>query len=737
LWAPVAKRVRRALLCRWITPGVLSAESGLDRTVLGLLLVGLLVVLVGVAIAVATDGSLAVAAGDSVADGGSPEQVDPEEVAAESRLSAVERQLADRVASRVRSGSVNISQSDYEQAREALDDSEYESLLDRYSDVAEQTDRENQSLNFVRIRRAQQRYATLGDRYERLHRLYNDSTTEVSDPRYRQVEAAVWEQRDLGLVTNASRSRQIARRMERTYDRLNTTGQGLLRLYENTSTRERDFTEARRGIQRDLERFSETQTEIRRTEFTVLELQASAENETASFVDPLQIEGRFVTVNGTGVGNETFRLQVGEQRYRVQTNATGHFSVAYRPTAISANASSVTVAYVPGLSSQYTSTETNVSISVRQVKPSVRVAVQPESVRYNDTVRVSGWVGIDEVGAGNVSYLVTIDGRFVARNRTAGDGSFQANFSLPASVRDGTRPVRVAVVGQDRALTPTNASTPLQLRSTPTNLSVSASPVQGEQRTLRVRGRLLSAAGDGVSRQELAVTVNGTSVGTVTTGRGGEFVSTVVVPKAIADGRLLDQQSTLSVRVVYDGQGTSLAGSRMQTLTTVRGGSLPLWLFVIVGLLIGSSVVYLLVRGLRRRDSAAVEDDIGGVDRSGRIPDAGGDNDAVVSLLRRARDLLTEGNSRVAIQYGYAAMRARLEREYGLESSQTPWEFYQACRENGIDSDVVKQVRRLTELYEQAVFASQSVSASGIQSSLDSVEGLASDGNNRRYSQSD
>ncbi|SDG29287.1 DUF4129 domain-containing protein [Halorientalis regularis] len=722
-----------------MTPG----DEVIDRTAAVLLITGMVILLAGVSVGVlAGDAALA---GDRDTASGPSDQRDPAEVSSEGSLSPVERQLAQQAAERIRSGSVNLSGGDYDQVRDSLEDSQYGDLLDRYAEVASQTGSENRAELLRSLRENQREYAASADAYWRLYGVYNgtanltdrDNRTALTDLSFingTSMNASIAEQVNASesnatiqpgdvVSFNDSQYKRLARELDNRSRRADETGTDLLRNYrllqENSGT---NYSDAIESVQENREEIVDTQQVVRETWLTVVSITATTQNPRGSFVDPIRIDGQLTLQNGTALADERVRMRIANQTYQTQTNATSEFTVDYRPATIPVNASTVPVRFVPNSTSEYTSTETNVSVNVTQVQPTVDVDVRPTDVRFNETLTVDGWVGHEDAGAGNVSVAVVTDGEFLAVNRTRSNGTFRTNLYLPAAVDPGSQQVRLALLARDRALAPANGTAAIQVAETPTELTVSATRTDG--RSLRVSGRLDAEGQGGIAGHEVQIRANGTTLGTATTGPSGQFRTAMVVPTELLESGLSDAVTTLDVQAAYQGDGTNLESSTAGTTATITQAGSLLW---IGGLVAGVFVLlggYLGYRWWRRRGRNRAADRPTSIDGP-TVGVAEGSDGSGESLLDMAREQLTAGRPDAAVELAYTGLRRDLERRSGIEESATHWEFYHQYRRDG-DESSVETLRRATELYERAVFASRSVSADSAAEILDTLDDIGS-----------
>jgi len=718
-----------------------SGDDAINRMIAVLLIAGTVLLLAGVSVGLLASDAALGGSQSSSAPGESIQQRDPTGVGGEGSLGPVERQLAQQAAERLRSGSINLSSGDYEQVRNSLEDSQYGDLLDRYAEVASQTGNENRADLLRSLRENQREYADAAGAYWQLYRVYNGTANLASQDNRTTLTSLSFlnETRvnaSIGRIMNAtgpnatitpedvvtfndSQYQRLARTLDNRSRRADEAGTDLIQNYrllaENSNT---NYSTAIESVQADREELLETQEVVRETWLTVVSITATTADPNGSFIDPIPIDGRLTLQNGTALADEQIRIQVANQTYQTRTDTTGGFTVAYRPATIPANASTVPVQFVPNSTSAYTSAETNVSINVTQVQPTVHVTAHPTDIRFNETLSVNGWVGHEDAGAGNVSVALIADGEFLAVNQTESNGTLRRNVSLPAAVDPGAQEVRLALLARDQALAPANGTATIQVAETPTRLSLSA--MRTAERSLRVSGQLDTDTQGGVARQEIQLRANGTTLGMVTTGPNGQFQTTVVVPAELLESGLGTSVTTLNVQAVYQGSGTNLEASTAETTSRISLEGILLWIGGLVAValaLVGGSLGY---RWWRRRSQGQETDRPTTIDEPA-VGVTDGDSETGQSLVEIAREQLRTGQPDAAVELAYTGLRRELEHRAGIEDVATHWEFYHRFRRDG-DKDSVEILRRATELYEQAVFASQSVSPDSAAEILETLD---------------
>jgi len=634
----------------------------------------------------------------------------PDEVSDEGNLSDVQTWLAREMAGQL-SRSVNASEEDRERARQLVgNDSEYARLAEQYGEVTEGSSGEATGRNrFSEVGLLQQEFFTNVQEYRETYRTYEEvrsgNATSENEP-----------------SRNATlRTRRLAHELERRADSVNRTAVRLNRSYRNLSSARQDGQNFTRTIGRIRGNVTETQISVRNRTLVRTELSVRTEQSAASFADPATLVGRLRTANGTPVADRNVTLKIDNRTLRTATDEDGRFRVEYRPILASAGERERSVSFRPGNESLYAGADASVRFSVERVAPTVTVSTSSGTVRYGEALAVEGRVAADGVGAPDVPLVLTVGGVPVERLRTEANGSFEAAPRLPANVSAGSRQVRVRlaldnVTRNDGpiALAPANATAPVAVESTPTSLSIT------EARTLddsvSVTGRLLAADERPVPNRTVSVVVGETTVGTATTNANGEFATAVELPESVRAG------AEVSVIVRYF-EGGNLESSRTDATVSLPDSdsalsddTVPLGMAGLLFLTVFGVAVWRLraddaeTLAAERADDA---EEIAGVAR--RSPE---------ELLDSATASLDAGAFDAAVVTAYAAVRSRFDETLESRHPRTHLEFYAACRDADLPDDRLETLAQLTERYERAAFASESVSETEAEEALRLAESL-------------
>jgi len=638
--------------------------------------------------------------------------------------------LADRLGDRLDGGVIEISEGQYDRARDLLGE-EYEERLGQFVDV---TGNEEATEPLQESRDTQAELAALLEEFEETRAAYAQALA----------------------AGDAERARQLARELVALADRIESKSVELEELLaEVEETLDVDLGEATASVEEIRTDIQEERATIVEETLTETRLTVETGQERTSFLDPLAVTGRLRTAAGEPVANESIRLSVAGESVATETDAEGAFTAEYRPTTLPVGPQSVTARYVPAETSVYLASEDSVTVTVEQVEPTLSLTGAPDAVAFGDAVTVRGRLAVEDVPVDGVGLTVVLGGQELG-TVTASNGTFEGQVTVPASVPAGNRTLAVRLPDADRALSGAADVRPVTVRETETALSVAATAREGSagagSASIAVNGTLATVDGAGIEGEPVDVRIGSETVATATTSAGGAFAETVAVPERIdgeevtitvayaGTGNLAPSQATEAVVLpsggADGGSGTGGADSGQGAGSGSGTGGADSGAPATVVLL-----AVLLVAGLgaggvwwyRRRGGGAPTPAEGETESSPEAPARAGttaETGATESLLAEASDHLGAGRPDRAVQVGYAAVRDHLESGLGVSGPLTHWEFYRACRDatgevGGTDAggegdadDTGETLRTVTEEYERAVYGIEDVPAETAQSVL-------------------
>lgn len=677
---------------------------------------------------------------------------DPRQVSEQGNLTALERHFQSLLASRLQQSTVEIDRNQLDRARSLLGE-EYDVVLRRYVTVADESPgRDDDASHFESAKTEQELFVEQVEAYRETRAEYEQAKQVGNESRARILA------RELNVLANETAG---------SHDRLSTEYEAL------ESDSGIDFSESRATVTSIQQNISTEQAIIRETEFVRTNFETSSVSGGNSFVDPIRISGVLVDANGNPFANDVVRIVVNGTEIMTETDASGAFSVAYRPVTDGVGQQTLTVEYRPAVDDLYLGTNATVSATITQVVPTVSVTQTSTAARFGDPVSVTGSVDVDGRAVDGVPLSVSVDETVIGSVETDETGTYTFEGTLPADVTAGNQTISVGFPFEERALAPVWATAPLRVAETETELSV-----DGRQTTFEsvlVSGTMTTAEGRPVPAVPVEVSIAGTPAGILRTNDAGEFEENLWLPPNATGA------TTVDVVATFDGTETNLASVRATATvpvvgtdgiadgdeaaetgsdTTIGGigrgrldglyrafvisastvevygfnlGDLVTspWAPVVFVLVLVVALAFLFGWIEARRTPALPP--VSGVtlDETGR--DAAAkiiDSDALPRLLvDLARDRLRAGDVAAAVEYGYLASRWVLARRLSVENRGTHRQFVavylDAVSETGTGDG---HFTNLTEWYERAVFASETLSEEDASTALGHVDRLVDGG---------
>ena len=656
--------------------------------------------------------------------------------------------LADQLAGSLGDSTIQLSEGEYDSAREVLGD-DYDDRLDQFvevdGDTADDDDSDEEEDTGEAFRDAKENQEELTDAVEE----YEETRGE-----YEQALADGDDQR----------ARELARELDDIEDRVTESAGNLDQAYRIIGDRTRaDLSEERETIAGISEEISQTQSEIREFVFVATELTIDTELATGSFADPIRVEGELTAADDSVLDDERIRIKV-DGRTTETTTENGLFEIEYRPALLNADADEVTIEFVPDPASQYLESSAPAPVDIDTVEPTIEINSSPESVAYGDTVTLDGTAHVDGSPIDHLPVRAQFSDRFQGDAvRTDADGSFTTTVTVPAEVPDGDADVMAIYDQSERAVSPTNESAQLQVELTSTQIDADAEA--DDDGVVYVTGTLRTEDGVPVSGQSVRLASDGSPVGTVETNADGEFSDSVEFSQ-----NSIPEDGMLGITVAYDGTGTNLEDSEESLAVAMSledggdsgssetasndtgifgdsGGSntwsdnvdtsdLSAWHVVGILTIIALVAVVALYFG-RRSDTVSMPALFGSRTNSGETvdpqvtntePETGehsNDRAAMKSIGEVSNDLLDAGRPNAAVITAYERTREQLAEHLDETGPRTYWEFYRDWRES--EETDSEPLRVLTERYERATFTGDPIesedAADAIDRAVELVEG--------------
>ena len=644
-----------------------------------------------------------------MADEGSNETSEherPEEAEDESEEGAVSEWLSGQLDERLGESAVQLSEGQYDAAREQVGD-EYDEDLERYAELEDEVDDEDDE------RRSAGEFEEARDNQRNI-----TADVESYDRTYEEYQEAVEE-------GDGETARELARDLDELADSIDEGSQRADEELDRIETEtDRDVSMARDSIDSVSSDVESRQSEVREQEFEGTELSVEGDPTAISFSEPMTLSGTVTTEDGEPVANEPIALEIEGQRIEANTSQIGSFSVSYRPTVLPLETTELDVEYVPPRGSPYDGSNASVDVEVEQVDSEIEATEYNETVAFEDNLTVDGTVSAEEVPADAVPVSLIIEGEEYASGETDDDGTFALNATLPANVSLEEPDIRVVTDLEERALANSETDVPVRIEETPSVLEMRVEPT-GEHGAI-VGGELTTVEGVPVADQTIVIDVEGEETTVETTERGAfeqsitlpddRTSATVTVTYADSSSNIEDAEESVTIDL-GEGGATGFVGSLFEGVPfSVSVESLGLFVLIVLGSVALTVGAYRLYQFRRARGADGTGHRSGS---RGSVSDTG----AIRVLLSLARDRLGEGETDRAVELAYVA--ARLGFGHGPSESQTHWEFYDSCLSGGFSTEELRILESLTTHYEVAVFAPERSQESAANEALRDAERLA------------
>lgn len=589
----------------------------------------------------------------------------------------------------------------------------YEADAERLAAIAAATDDPDAERLAAAFRTAGDRQRRSVAQAERFRELYTE---------YQQARAA----------GDEAEARALAGRLTEQASELNQTAEGLREAYDELeAVNETRADRAQRLINQSVERVQRIAANTRTSTYRTTRLTARAVEATGSPARPLAVVGRLRTTDGTPLTDRTVVAGPPSHRTVARTNATGGFRLEHSPTTLDRGSASLSLSFEPSGTTGNLGSTTSVPVTVDAAPVTVDVAAAPATVNAAAPGRITGSVRADgpDPGVVGVPVEVRVDGRRVATARTDATGQFESKLAVDRSIPAGRTELTVVAGRAGSAVEPTRVSRPA--RVTPVDTALSATAERVASGTVRVTGRLQTVAGAPLGGQSVTVSAGEAPFGLLTVDDDGRFAGNLSLTAEQVDGA--GRPGSVSVVVRFTGASTHLAGSQVTETVAFPsvggpfGLGVPAWQWVgalaAVAVLAGATAVALRLSGAGDADESLSPgpDDGPPATRSAESgePEPESESDPTATLA--AATAAVGESTRRAADLGYVAVRARLVSDLALEAdgrALTHWEFYRACRDRELDDETLARFRRLTELYERAVYTDQSVDAATVRTTL-------------------
>lgn len=599
--------------------------------------------------------------------------------------------------SRLEESAISLSKGEYDRARELVGD-DFNEDLRKFVEVAGETGGDSDDTASEEMDKTEEKQEELIEETER----------------YRELES---EYRDAKNQGNQTRAREIAREMNEVANRINETSAEVIVGYQNlSSVTGTDFESTIGAIDELAANITRSAATIRKSEFIHTSLTIQTQAVEGSYMDPIILSGEVQTDNGSAVGPADGRIIVEGATVTRFKISNGSFTATVRPKLLERGEQSLNVSFQPTGSSPYLGSSASLMTDIRPVSPQLRANVSSETVQFGDEINIEGTLSVNHSSVSDIPIRVGLNGRLLGSLITDTEGKVEISYKVPTNLPTGVHRITLEQPRQNLAIGEANATATFSVQSTPTTLVVSSTSNGSEP---RIAGSLETTDGRPVPNQQLAVLVNGSTIGYARTNAEGVF-----------DTQLEFEGSESGIRDVtlqYDADGTNLEPSTATTAIQLTGSGGPGFSLVESQWLIGGALVafaVVLFVGSRWRQLTGTETETAGSESAlAAEPMETADNSSAAVVLDPARRYLERSHPDAAVITGYWVIRDRLTRE-GTEDGLTHWEFFREMESDGMDPSNLTLFRELTEAYERAAFAPGGLSTSEAEESLTAGEEL-------------
>ncbi|MDL0119419.1 DUF4129 domain-containing protein [Halobacterium salinarum] len=601
---------------------------------------------------------------------------------------------------------VQLSQGEYERANQLVGD-EYDDLLSKYVDVAGETaEADTEVAKSLNETATQQRsYTELLAEYQSLYKEYQTAIDAGDEPR----------------------ARELARQLQQLAAQIDGVTANLTASYNSLSEMTgADLEDATTSVGETTDQVSTEVEDVVEAEFTTTSVSATAT--AGGFNDPLRVTGQLNTPDSR-VPSSPVTIRVGGQRFQTDLNASGGFTINYRPVTVTSGPQQLPIEFVPANESALLGSRTTTAATVEPIKPSLSVASTPTTVGYGDRIPVRGRVVSDGVGVPDTPVAVQVGGSTLVAIRTNATGGYTTSATLPANIPVNVSTMTVVAGENGTAITPASERRTVQVNETATTVSVD---VEESAKSVLLSGQLRTEERKPIAARSVAVSVNGVAVETVRTDASGHY-SARVQASELGNG-------SASVNIAFDGSGLNLESASVSVIVDgstggspgfISGSRLPPWwlLLAFAGSIVGLG--YASRQYLQDGHTESVDDDDNARAPSGKHEPKPDQSQIVVQdQLSTAQAKLTEGDSETAIRLAYPALRASISQQES--DAQTNWEFYRSVVDE-VNSETASTIRAVTETYEEAVYAGSSPGVDDARSVVEAVREIAEDSDRVAY----
>jgi hypothetical protein len=386
------------------------------------------------------------------------------------------------------------------------------------------------SAEALRERDYEEAEAAIGPEYDRLLRQYEasggDATELFNETRLSQEEAieiareyqTVRDEYTSALADDdEAAAREAARELQAIAEEANIAAENVSANYEGLDeVTDEDLGEIAQIVEEASDQVLADASEIRESELESTELTINADSETASFDNPVRLNGTLRTADGEPVSNRSIRLRFAANQSTVSegttgsgndtqlpinngtlngrtqatatesptetfesssvqttTNTDGNFTVTYRPIQYPLAAKTLIVTFVPEADSVYAGTESSTPLAItEQTQATVAVESASNTTRFDSAVRTNGTVRTAGRPVAGVPIEASIGEWTLGQTATDANGTFSMDGRLPAAVPDGQQELSARIKMSDRTVSTAVDIAPITVAVTDTTIEV-------------------------------------------------------------------------------------------------------------------------------------------------------------------------------------------------------------------------------------------------------------------------
>ena len=664
-----------------------------------------------------------------------PDELEAQEIRPQASLSSAGIQLARSLGVRLTVSADELAEQDYEAASETLG-AAYRSDVVRLTDIAEATENTSDDQLAAAFREAQinQRAAIeTGTEYRQLYQQYQQARANQ----------------------NETEARQIARRLSDRFTELNNTATNLTAVSETiASLNESRAQQIQQRINTTLEQVESATENAQRATYINTTITAIPSRNRTSPPQSFAVAGQLRATNDSGnrmtLTNRTVALETPRGDFTTTTNGSGHFTITHVPVSLVTGENELTVKYVPEATAGYLGSRTTVPMRVVAQFPTITRFSVPETISNNVRMATTatGYITVANETLADVPVSISINNRVLGQSQTNASGYVSIPFEIPLSTPDGPAELTIQAGKPDTAVAVRQLSRSVTVRPIQTNLSMTGSRITNQ--TLRVDGQLTRNGTEPIINRSVTILADGRVIALFETDSNGAFNTNLTLPET--HPALTDTQRVVNLTARFRSPSTHLSATTTRasvTLSPYTGvfgyGITPVTWTLGGGvgiILVGATAV--LLRRQNTRDSESDDGYDVSLDNISTEDDTNVDNKELslrdLSALYREAQSVATANPERATRLGYVTVRQHLANTLELtdhsdQDSLTHWDFYNRVADSTDDTDnpvdittltthgnTLDTFKRLTRLYEQTVYTTESIDSDTIVMTLEPFE---------------